>query len=80
MRLNKGTGVSVDDSFSMLDVKLGHCTIRQFKGRVDPAMNPVKIFTAQNMRAKAPLSLSLRSPLCSQCSLPRDFWGLSDHA
>ena len=49
---NKGTGVSIDDSFSMLDVQAGHCTTGQFKGQVDPALNPVKIFTVQNMRAK----------------------------
>ncbi len=49
---NKGTGVSVDDAFSMLDVQAGHCTTGQFKGQVDSAMNPIKIFTVQNMRAK----------------------------
>ncbi len=50
--VNKGTGVSIDDSFSMLDVQAGHCTTGQFKGQVDPALNPVKLFTVQNMRAK----------------------------
>ncbi len=52
MAKNKGTGVSIDDAFSMLDVQAGHCTTGQFKGQVDPAMNPVKLFTVQNMRAK----------------------------
>ena len=49
---NKGTGVAIDDAFSMMDVQAGHCTTGQFKGQVDPALNPVKIFTVQNMRAK----------------------------
>ena len=49
--VNKGTGVSVDDSFSMLDVQAGHCTTGQFKGQVDPSLNPAKLFTVQNMRA-----------------------------
>lgn len=49
---NKGIGVSIDDAFSMLDVQAGHCTTGQFKGQVDPALNEVKLFTVQNMRAK----------------------------
>ena len=48
---NKGTGVSIDDSFSMVDVQAGHCTTGQFKGQVDPALNPVKLFSVQNLRA-----------------------------
>lgn len=51
MEKNKGTGVSIDDSFSMIDVQAGHCTTGQFKGQVDPALNPPKLFTVQNMRA-----------------------------
>ena len=49
---NKGTGVSIDDAFSMLDVQAGHCTTGQFKGQVDPKLSEVKLFTVQNMRAK----------------------------
>ena len=49
---NKGTGVSIDDSFSMVDVQAGHCTTGQFKGQVDPSLNPSSLFTVQNMRAK----------------------------
>lgn len=49
---NKGTGVAIDDAFSMLDVQAGHCTTGQFKGQVDPELNQVKLFTVQNMRAK----------------------------
>lgn len=52
MEKNKGTGVAIDDSFSMLDVQAGHCTTGQFKGQIDPSMNPPKLFTVQNMRAK----------------------------
>ncbi|MAT91766.1 MAG: outer membrane lipoprotein-sorting protein [Halioglobus sp.] len=48
---NKGTGVAIDDAFSMLDVQASHCTTGQFKGQVDPSLNPVKLFTVQNMRA-----------------------------
>jgi hypothetical protein len=52
MEKNKGTGVSIDDSFSMIDVQASHCTTGQFKGQLDPALNPPKLFTVQNMRAK----------------------------
>ncbi len=49
---NKGSGVSIDDSFSMVDVQAQHCTTGQFKGQVDPSLNPRSIFTVQNMRSK----------------------------
>ena len=49
--VNKGTGVSVDDSFSMIDVQADHCTTGQFKGQVDPSLNPQSKFTVQNLRA-----------------------------
>ncbi len=48
---NHGSGVAIDDAFSMLDVQAGHCTTGQFKGLVDPSLNPVKKFSVQNMRA-----------------------------
>lgn len=51
MEKNKGTGVSIDDAFSFVDVQAQHCTTGQFKGQVDPALNPPKLFTVQNMRA-----------------------------
>ncbi|MBI2313837.1 MAG: DUF1329 domain-containing protein [Betaproteobacteria bacterium] len=47
---NKGSGISIDDSFSMVDVQSKHCTTGQFKGQIDPAMNPPSLFTVQNMR------------------------------
>ena len=49
---NKGTGVSIDDAFSMVDVQAGHCTTGQFKGQVDAELNPIKLFSVQNMRAE----------------------------
>ncbi len=51
MDKNRGTGVAIDDAFSMVDVQAGHCTTGQFKGQVDPALNPVKLFSVQNLRA-----------------------------
>lgn len=51
LEVNKGSGVSIDDSFSMVDVQAGHCTTGQFKGQVDPKLNPTSLFTPQNMRA-----------------------------
>jgi uncharacterized protein DUF1329 len=47
---NKGTGVSIDDCFMQQDVQAQHCTTGQFKGQVDPALNPVNMFTVQNLR------------------------------
>ncbi|HHJ36550.1 MAG TPA: DUF1329 domain-containing protein [Gammaproteobacteria bacterium] len=51
MAKNKGTGVSIDDCFGMMDVQAMHCTTGQFEGQVDPALNPKKKFTVQNLRA-----------------------------
>lgn len=47
---NKGTGVALDDCFGMIDIQAQHCTTGQFKGQIDPALNPVTKFTVQNMR------------------------------
>ena len=49
--VNKGTGVAIDDSFTMIDVQAQHCTTGQFKGIVDPKLSPVDKFTVHNMRA-----------------------------
>ena len=51
MPKNKGTGVAVDDAFSMVDLQASHCTTGQFKGQIDPSLNPPKMFTVQNLRA-----------------------------
>ncbi len=48
---NKGTGVSIDDAFSMVDIQAQHCTTGQFKGQVDPELSPESKFTVQNLRA-----------------------------
>ncbi|MFW1678106.1 DUF1329 domain-containing protein [Pontibacter sp. JAM-7] len=48
---NKGTGVSIDDAFSMIDVQADHCTTGQFKGIVDPVLTPESKMTVQNLRA-----------------------------
>lgn len=48
--VNKGTGVALDDSFSMVDVQAKHCTTGQLKGKVDPKLSPANLFQVQNMR------------------------------
>ena len=48
---NKGTGVSIDDSFAAIDVQAQHCTTGKFKGRIEPELSPATKFTVQNMRA-----------------------------
>ncbi|HFB63958.1 MAG TPA: DUF1329 domain-containing protein [Aeromonadales bacterium] len=50
--INKGSGVSIDDSFGMMDVQAMHCTTGQFKGIVDPELNPPKMFKVQYMRVQ----------------------------
>ncbi len=49
--INKGTGIALDDSFSMIDVQSKHCTTGQFKGQVDPKLNPPSLFQVQNLRS-----------------------------
>jgi len=49
--INKGTGVAIDDSFSMLDVQAKHCTTGQFKGQVDPKLTPPSLMQVQNLRS-----------------------------
>ncbi len=49
--INKGTGVAIDDSFSMIDIQANHCTTGQFKGIVDPKLTPPSKMTVQNLRA-----------------------------
>jgi len=49
--INKGSGVSIDDSFSMIDVQASHCTTGQFKGLIDPELTPASMFNVQHMRA-----------------------------
>lgn len=49
--INKGSGVSLDDVGTMIDVQANHCTTGQFKGIVDPSLSPVDTFSVQHMRA-----------------------------
>lgn len=49
--VNKGTGVSIDDSFSMIDIQAEHCTTGAFKGIVNSTISPPSKFTVQNLRA-----------------------------
>ncbi|MGI9246579.1 MAG: DUF1329 domain-containing protein, partial [Steroidobacteraceae bacterium] len=48
--VNKGSGIAIDDSFSMIDLQANHCTTGQFKGQVDPKLNPPSLFQVQNLR------------------------------
>jgi Protein of unknown function (DUF1329) len=48
--INKGTGIAIDDSFSMVDVQSKHCTTGQFKGLVDPKLTPPEMMRVQYMR------------------------------
>lgn len=48
--INKGSGIAIDDSGSMIDVQSKHCTTLQFKGQVDPKQNPPSLFQVQNLR------------------------------
>lgn len=48
--INKGTGIAIDDAFSMVDVQTKHCTTGQFKGQVDPKQVPPAMFQVQYMR------------------------------
>ena len=46
--MNKGTGVPLFDSFTMVDVQSNHCTFGLIKGQV--VQPPQDIFTVQQMR------------------------------
>lgn len=48
--INKGTGVSVDDLSSMVDMQAKHCTTLQFKAQVDPKATNPGLFQVQNLR------------------------------
>ena len=47
---NKGSDVSLDDSFSQIDMQGMHCTTGQFKVHIDPKLNPPDLFQVQNLR------------------------------
>jgi hypothetical protein len=48
--INKGSGIPIDDSFSMVDLQAKHCTTGQFKGMIDPKFSPPSKFQVQFMR------------------------------
>ena len=48
--VNKGSGIGIDDAFSMVDVQAKHCTAGAFKGQVDPKLVPPGLFQVQNLR------------------------------
>ena len=50
LAINKGTGIAIDDAFSMVDMQAKHCTTGQFKGQVDPKKVPPAMFQVQYMR------------------------------
>lgn len=47
---NKGSNVSLDDSFSQIDMQSMHCTTGQFKVHIDAKLNPAGLFQVQNLR------------------------------
>lgn len=50
LAINKGSGIAIDDSFSMVDLQSKHCTTGQFKGQVDSKLNPPEMFQVQYLR------------------------------
>lgn len=48
--INKGTGIGIDDSFTMIDMQAERCTTGHFKGQVDPKLSPPSMFQVQHMR------------------------------
>lgn len=48
--INKGSGIPLDDSGTMVDIQSGHCTMIRFRGEIDPAKNPPTLFQVQNLR------------------------------
>jgi hypothetical protein len=48
--MNKGSGIGIDDAFSMIDMQAKHCTAGAFKGQVDYKQNPPQMFQVQYMR------------------------------
>lgn len=48
--VNKGSGIPIDDSFSMVDLQSKRCTTGHFKGLIDPKLSPPAKFQVQFMR------------------------------
>lgn len=47
---NKGSGIEIDDGFTMVDMQAMHCTAGRFQGQIDSKLSPVDMFTLQYMR------------------------------
>jgi Protein of unknown function (DUF1329) len=48
--INKGSGIGIDDAFSMVDMQTKHCTTGQFKGQIDIKNSHPSLFQVQNLR------------------------------
>ncbi len=51
MASNKGAGVPIDDSGTMIDVQAKRCSTGQFKSFIDPKLNPPSFFQVQQLRS-----------------------------
>lgn len=49
--VNKGSGIALDDSFTMIDLQGQHCTTGQFRGQVDPSLSPTSRFSVDALRS-----------------------------
>ncbi len=50
--INKGSGIGIDDAFSMVDVQSKHCTTGQFKGQVGPKPEPRRVHVPGAVHAR----------------------------
>ncbi|TAM10677.1 MAG: DUF1329 domain-containing protein [Nevskiaceae bacterium] len=47
---NKGSGIEIDDGFTMVDMQAMHCSIGRFQGQINPKLSPKDMFSEQYMR------------------------------
>lgn len=48
---NKGAGIPIDDSGTMIDVQARRCSTGQYKSQIDPKLNPPSFFQVQQLRS-----------------------------
>lgn len=48
--INKGSGIELDDAFSMVDMQTLHCTVGNIQGIIDPKLSPKEMYSTQYMR------------------------------
>lgn len=48
---NKGVGIPIDDSGTMIDVQARRCSTGQYKSQIDPKLNPSTLFQVQQLRS-----------------------------